>query len=234
MKEELKHYTYKVTFPGMPWFYFGVHTDKGEPYFGSPVTHRWKWKMYDHETQILEWFETRKEAEKVEDRIIRHFLNDPNCLNEHWGGGFSREVSRRVGANTPIEQLSKMGRKTQSRKDESGRSLHALETLVPLHRNKDNQGRSKNAVKAATALHSVKDEEGRSIAALRSLHSQKNSEGKSIVGVKTATTNNLKRWMDPDHPELGVRSAPTLVRMQKIRGYPSNPENRQIVSQPQE
>jgi hypothetical protein len=34
------------------------------------------------------------------------------------------------------------------------------------------------------------------------------------------------RYTDPDHPELGVRPAPILARMQKRRGYPYGPENR--------
>ena len=34
------------------------------------------------------------------------------------------------------------------------------------------------------------------------------------------------RYEDPDHPELGQRAAPVLVRMQKKRGYPHGPENR--------
>ena len=34
------------------------------------------------------------------------------------------------------------------------------------------------------------------------------------------------RYHDPDHPELGLHSAPVLVRMQKRRGYPHGPENR--------
>jgi hypothetical protein len=83
---KLKHYTYKVTFPGMPWYYWGVHTDNGKPYCGSPSTHKWIWKFYECEVQILEWFEDRKEAEAVEDRLIKHTIKDPNCLNEHWGG----------------------------------------------------------------------------------------------------------------------------------------------------
>ena len=58
--------------------------------------------MYDHEIQILEWFEERKEAEKVEDRLIKHFIDDPNCLNEHYGGHFSQEV-RLKGVETQRE-----------------------------------------------------------------------------------------------------------------------------------
>lgn len=84
----MEHYTYKVTFPGMPWYYWGVHTENRKPYFGSPSTHKRVWKLYECEVQILEWFENRLEAERVEDRLIKHFIKDPNCLNEHWGMHF--------------------------------------------------------------------------------------------------------------------------------------------------
>jgi hypothetical protein len=99
----MKHFTYKITFPGMPWFYFGVHTENGKPYYGSPKTHAWRWKTYDHEIQILEWFETRKEAEQVEDRIIKLFLDNPDCLNEHYGGHFSEGAQLR-GVQTQKEK----------------------------------------------------------------------------------------------------------------------------------
>ena len=79
----------------MPWFYYGVHTDNGKPYFGSPKTHKWRWDFYEHEITILQWFESREEADVVEKRIISHFLNDPNCLNECSGGKFSLESLRR-------------------------------------------------------------------------------------------------------------------------------------------
>jgi hypothetical protein len=41
---------------------------------------------------------------------------------------------------------------------------------------------------------------------------------------------NKQRYVDPDHLELGARSAPTLVRMQKSRGYPCSKENRVKIS----
>ena len=75
----------------MPWYYWGVHTDNGKTYFGSPCTHKWIWEFYECEIQILERFEDRREAELVENRIIKHFIDDPNCLNEHYGGHFSQE-----------------------------------------------------------------------------------------------------------------------------------------------
>ena len=53
--------------------------------------------MYECEVQILEWFDDMSEAQTAESRLIRHFLNDPNCLNEHCGGFISLEARRRGG-----------------------------------------------------------------------------------------------------------------------------------------
>jgi hypothetical protein len=91
------HYTYKITFPGFPWYYYGVHTDNGKPYFGSPRTHKWIWDFYDCEVQILEWFETRDEAASLERRLILPFLNETNCLNERCGEAPSIETCKRAG-----------------------------------------------------------------------------------------------------------------------------------------
>ena len=99
----MKHYTYKVTFPGMPWYYWGVHTENGKPYYGSPVTNRWVWDFYECEVQVLERFEARKEAEEVETRLIKFTISDPNCLNEHYGGHFS-EGARLRGMQTQRER----------------------------------------------------------------------------------------------------------------------------------
>jgi len=93
MALNFKHYTYKITFPGMPWFYWGVHTDNGKPYFGSPYTYKWIWDFYDCEIQILEWFENREEAEKIESRLIRCTWNDFNCLNRHCGSSFKIDAA---------------------------------------------------------------------------------------------------------------------------------------------
>jgi hypothetical protein len=127
-----RHYTYKVTFPGMPWFYFGVHTENGRPYFGSPCTHKWIWKIYECEIQILEWFDDRREAEKVEDRLIKHFITDSKCLNEHYGSVFSRESALR-GVRTQVEsgRVAEMGRKQGLINANSGH-LARISSLVDL------------------------------------------------------------------------------------------------------
>jgi hypothetical protein len=87
-----RYYTYKVTFPGFKWFYYGYHRDNGKPYFGSPVTHKWIWDFYECEVQILEWFASAEEAQIVEKRLIRPCLNNPYCLNENCGGNVSDEA----------------------------------------------------------------------------------------------------------------------------------------------
>jgi hypothetical protein len=111
---KFKHYTYKITFPGMPWYYWGVHTDNGKPYYGSPTTHKWIWKFYECEIQILEWFDDRKEAERVEDRLIKATIRDPNCLNEHWGGSI------------PVGDCSENGKKGAKTNLESGQVYEAI------------------------------------------------------------------------------------------------------------
>lgn len=102
----MKHQVYKVTFPGLKFFYFGVHTDNGKPYFGSPKTYAWVWDFYEHEIQTVMRFETRLEAEKAEDEIIKATINDEWSLNNHYGGFFPEE-HRRKGLET--QRKNKVG-----------------------------------------------------------------------------------------------------------------------------
>lgn len=84
-------YIYKITFEEVPYFYYGVHSEKryGEYYMGSPIRNKWAWNMYTPKKQILQEFNSAEEAHKVEVRIIKYFLNrDPNCLNANAGGLF--------------------------------------------------------------------------------------------------------------------------------------------------
>ena len=76
------HYTYRVKFPSQKWYYYGVHStnDLNDGYQGSPKTHREKWKWFSHEFEILEFHETRDDAETVETRLIRQ-TKGPYSLN---------------------------------------------------------------------------------------------------------------------------------------------------------
>ena len=59
----------------------------------------------------------------------------------------------------------------------------------------------------------------------KALHSKKNDDGKSAAAVKNSVFLR-QRYMDPDHPELGVMDSGNLVKKQKKVGLPSAPENR--------
>lgn len=220
----MKHYVYKVTFVGTPYYYYGSRTQKSpdEVYWGSPVSNRWAWELYEPEKQILEWFETREEANSVEDRIIRHFINDPNCLNEHHGGGFS------------LKSCSDSGKRAK----EMGRGVHGAskEELS----NWGVKGGSDStsgflSVKNGTGLFGLSPEEkGEAV--------KRGGNTTYELGVgcfapenkgKGAKTTNSILWRDPDHPELGHLQAGPLACRQKKLGLPHGPNNRVRVKQAQ-
>jgi hypothetical protein len=193
-------YTYKITFEEIPHWYWGVHKEKkfGEFYLGTPSTHRWMWEFYTPNIQILEIFpytdEGWKEANLIEDRLIKPDINNPLCLNESYGGRFSLSVLRKNGL-----RLSEWN-KLHSEKDELGRSVRNVENakkmLAVIHSEKDELGRSLLSVKNAEKLHSVKDELGRSVTAVkagRMANIAKDVEGRSINGVKSAGRLNAEK-----------------------------------------
>lgn len=211
-----KHYTYKVTFPGMPWYYFGVHTENGKPYYGSPKTHKWIWKVYEHEIQILEWFDDRREAEIVEDRIIAHCIKDPYCLNEHYGGFFTEETRQKAlqkihSAKTPegkSEHAVKMGQrggaKSHERKLPDGRSEASVELNRIIHEQRTEDGKSRHAVKAGQASIKSRKENGTFLelcsrggqAGAKVIHKQKTEDGKSALAVRTGEILHKEKTED--------------------------------------
>jgi len=123
-------YTYKITFEEVPYYYYGSHKEQkyNEYYMGSPVTHKWCWEFYTPKKQILEYFDTRKEANIVENRLIKFVLNDLNCLNENCGGiissdmckkGAKKLVDNKLGIHSRSKEQIKIdgdkGRETQKR-----------------------------------------------------------------------------------------------------------------------
>jgi hypothetical protein len=67
------------------------------------------------------------------------------------------------------------------------------------------------------------------VARAASMRKKAKKEDLARGGLMTASKINSQRWVDPDHPELGEHSAPTLTQMQKRRGYPHGKENRRQV-----
>jgi hypothetical protein len=93
-------YTYKITFEEVPYYYYGMHEEKvyDEEYWGSPQTHKWMWYFYTPKKQILEVFDTRKEAYEIEKRLIKSvYVIDKWCLNENCGGVMSLDTCSKAG-----------------------------------------------------------------------------------------------------------------------------------------
>jgi len=97
-------YTYKITFEEVPYYYYGVHKEKSfnEEYWGSPVTHKWCWILYNPKKQILELFEYSDEgwleAVNIEYRLIKPvYQTEKWCLNENCGGKTSLKILRDNG-----------------------------------------------------------------------------------------------------------------------------------------
>ena len=99
-------YTYKCTWAGLPYYYYGVHRHNGNPYFGSPKTNKWVWDTYGNpEVQILEWFDDFEQAFSVEQRLIKPFYTaDKNCLNESCSRAVS--ASSRSKAHETCKKLN--------------------------------------------------------------------------------------------------------------------------------
>ena len=141
-------YIYKITFDEVLYYYYGVHKEKyfNQEYWGSPVTHKWCWELYTPKKQILQFFDFTDEgwleANKIEKRIIRPFLNDKWCLNENCGNIFSLtscskagKIGGKINGNRAkelglgihgltLEQLSENGKKNGKKSKELGVGVH--------------------------------------------------------------------------------------------------------------
>ena len=233
-------YTYKVTFEEIPDWYWGAHKERkyGEAYLGSPETNAWKWEFYTPNLQICEIFpytdEGWAQARKVEDSCIKPDLNNPLCLNEHYGGLVSLEVIRKV--HKEKDELGRSvhavrsGRAAHEEKDELGRSVHAVKRvermLAVTHAEKDELGRSvqgvKNAKRMCEKVHTKKDDLGRSVHGVKcaeKLHEEKDKDGKSINAVLGGKNTASQRWMntDPCWPPF-ISNPPGLTKWQRNRG----------------
>lgn len=104
-QESWTHYLYRCEFEGES-YYSGVSKRKSDDpssdgYFGSPVTNKEKWEVETPSKHVLAllWCENDREAYQLElnHQSQCYDLNDPKCLNEHFGGGFSTETCRKAG-----------------------------------------------------------------------------------------------------------------------------------------
>lgn len=98
-------YLYKITFSGRPEYYFGVHKEKKfeEEYWGSPVSHKDYWDLYEPVKEIIEYFEYSEEgwckALDKEKLVIQDNWGNPLCLNDNCGGQISLRARSKGGVN---------------------------------------------------------------------------------------------------------------------------------------
>jgi len=132
-------YLYKITFEEVPYFYYGIHSERkyNEHYMGSPIKNKWAWKIYTPKKQILQEFDSWEQATLIEKRVIKYFLGrDPNCLNACAGGAFlngrgkdnhrygtkwwNNGIKNKIAMDCP-GQGWKRGKLSKSRKYKSGK-----------------------------------------------------------------------------------------------------------------
>ena len=102
------HYLYIINFED-GCFYTGVSKRKGDDpltdgYFGSSSakkhSERWKYMKFEKQVVALLWCEGHSEAYSIETNWQKstYHVNDPNCINEHFGStNFSDDTSRQGG-----------------------------------------------------------------------------------------------------------------------------------------
>ena len=228
-------YTYKITFPGTSYFYWGVHKERvfDEKYWGSPSTNKWAWDFYDAEKQVLECFpysdEGWKQANLVEDRLIRPDLNNPCCLNEGCSGtGVSLKVARENGRRSTAKLMAEK------------KGMYSDDPVYLSERNKKNAAkRTKEGLarggRAAIAKRIAEDPDYQRRCGLKGAAkggARSKELGVGICGIPTEERRErgkqvaAKKWEDPLHPELGALSAGSLTLKQKSRGLPHGKENR--------
>jgi hypothetical protein len=96
----IEGYVYKNIFWDGCW-YWGTSQYKGaapekDGYYGSPVTHKEKWKEPFSQI-IVKVFQSEQERLEYETMCIQLDLNNPKCLNEHAAKSFSKRVCSKAG-----------------------------------------------------------------------------------------------------------------------------------------
>ena len=139
---------------------------------------------------------------KTDRALIEQHHPDYLELCDRWFSEAQRRALQKAIEKDP-EHQSKAGKTTGRRNVESGH-------LDRIRAMRDPVG----VVERARKQGYVNVENGH----LRRVASNGGKAGSKVV--------NSQKWADPDHPELGEHSAPTLSQMQRRRGYPHGKENR--------
>lgn len=101
----MTYYTYKINFVD-GFYYFGSRKCEVKPeedvYWGSPKTHKDKWKTTMFFKEILCVYDTSEECSDEETKLIKPvYKTDPFCLNRNCSGSinFTPEVRKKMREN---------------------------------------------------------------------------------------------------------------------------------------
>lgn len=126
------HYVYKIEFE-TGHFYFGVRSSKCIPekdsYLGSPSTFKHYWDTYSHKKYIISIWPTRKEANIVEDLLIKWAWSVNKSLSLNAGiGGIDFCTFGKKQSSEEIERLVEINSKDYVLVDPQGKikNIHNL------------------------------------------------------------------------------------------------------------
>ena len=202
-------YLYKITFEEVPYYYYGVHKEKvfDEEYWGTPITHKWRWDFYISKKQILQFFDFTDEgwieAQEVEKRLIKPVYNtDKWCLNEHCGGKISLDICRENG--------KKIGKIRGQKNKEDGIGIFAMS------QDEQQKARSRGGKKAAQT--NKKNKTG-----IYALTSKEKSENGKKGREKAKELGVGVHALTPEQRREIVKKTNSQKWMCTVTGYITNP-----------
>jgi hypothetical protein len=181
--------------------YIGKHSseDPYDDYLGS-----YKDKSFDPTNKIiLEYSKTEEGAVEAEIRWQKVFkvAENPQFANQSYQTNRGFVLDTR-GEKHPLYGTKRPDVMERNLKDNPSRRPGASEKIAEARRN------------APPDSDLTRKKKGRSVRE----RIDKDPEYQSKIGSKAASL----KFMDPDHPELGVQNAGNLAQMQARRGYPQN------------
>ena len=207
-----------------------------------------------HWKEITGTYETLEEVTLAEQEAIRPvFTSDPYCLNANCNGIPTPEQAREGGKKggrksgefhksnkTAICDPSNQEKGRQTAKENKlGFFSEAVQQSDEMKENRKRNGKKSGDLAAsngqlAEARSKIDPEKRRK--AVQETAKKLKAEGRGLSSIPyeiraaRSSKNGKKvcasKWIDPDHPELGVHNPGNLVKLQRRLGLPSEKKNR--------
>jgi len=218
-------------------------------YWGTPCTNKEKWLTTMYWKEITGLHDTIAEVTFAEQEAIRPVFNtDPLCLNANCGGIPSTEQARKgaIKAGRKTGEFHKTNKtavcdpanqeKGRQTARERGTGFHDPEFQ---HTPEMQEMRRQNGVKTGTqaaingqlaaAREKIDPEKRRQTARETALRLEAEGRGLGAIPYEVRAARASKvaqkvcasKWIDPEHPELGIHNPGNLAKLQRKHGYPS-------------